>query len=76
VLEIERWRGHILEMNITSPVNRTVLLLGTVFFAFKLEGYVTRFSWSHGGWVATTIDGAALVVCVLLLIRGFWKTNA
>jgi FtsH-binding integral membrane protein len=52
---------------------RTVQILGTALFAFHLGGYVTRFSWSNWGWVATVITIAALVVVLFLSIRDYWR---
>ena len=51
------------------------MALYSSYIAFLVGTYSTRFTWSGGGWMATTIGAAALAGALGILIHSIWKAQ-
>jgi hypothetical protein len=58
------------------PWVKTMLVLLVAITALNLGRYSMEFSGRWSAWTAVIAAGVALVGCLSLLIRDFWKSNA
>ena len=45
-------------------------------FAFILGRYPAHFTGTVLDWMVLTLSGLAMIVSLIILVLGFWKTNA
>ena len=59
----------------SSSATKTIQLFTVALFAFILARYPAHFTGSVLDWMVLSLSGLAMVISLIILTLGFWKSN-